>query len=368
MADDRAQRPEIDAEWESLARYLAGECGPEEEHVIRDQLARNAEQGAMLAALDAALTTTTDQPLSTAEIERALQAVRARAALEDASGGHQRDIVPLLREGPTARLARMRWQWRHAGLRAAAAVLVVAGASMLWRATHHSGPSGAAARSAGVASIHYASAVGKVDSIRLSDGSKVVLGPASRLDVAGGYGSASRDVVLHGEAFFDVVHDERVPFVVRTSHATMRDVGTSFTVRSDVDGGTRVAVTTGAVSLVAAHGGAGASVVLRAGDRAVTGANGVQLERGTVSNDDLSWTHGLLVFRDAPLTEVTVGLRRWFGIELVVTDSLIATRRLNATFDGGTVDDVGRVLAAALGGSVRRSGDTLRLGSATNTR
>ena len=92
------------------------------------------------------------------------------------------------------------------------------------------------------------------------------------------------------------------------------------------------------------------------------GANGVRLERGTASSEDLSWTRGVLVFRDAPLGEVTVSLRRWFGIELVVTDTIIASRRLTATFDRSTVDEVGGVLAAALGGSVRRSGDTLRIG------
>jgi ferric-dicitrate binding protein FerR (iron transport regulator) len=101
----------------------------------------------------------------------------------------------------------------------------------------------------------------------------------------------------------------------------------------------------------------------------VAEANGqVRVERGVVSNDDLSWTRGVLVFRDAPFNEVTVGLRRWFGIELVPMDSLITKRRLTATFDGGSPDEVGGVLAAALGGSVRRSGDTLRIGSASPSR
>jgi transmembrane sensor len=252
-------------------------------------------------------------------------------------------------------------------VRAAAAVLVVAGASLLWRAARGPESDEVVARTA-VAATRHVSSVGKLDSIRLADGSRVVLGPSSTLDVAGGFGGTVRTVTLQGDAYFDVVHDERVPFVVRTTHATMRDVGTRFTVHSDVDGGTRVAVTDGAVDMAAAQTGAAAPVVLNAGDRAVAGASGVRIERGTVTSEDLSWTRGVLVFRDAPLAEVTVGLRRWFGIELVATDSLIAARRLTATFDGGTVDEVGGVLAAALGGSVRRSGDTLRIGSAAPAR
>jgi ferric-dicitrate binding protein FerR (iron transport regulator) len=51
-------------------------------------------------------------------------------------------------------------------------------------------------------------------------------------------------------------------------------------------------------------------------------------------------------------------------VKLIVTDSAIASRRLTATFEHASADEVGRVLAAVLGGSVTRAGDTLRLGAA----
>ena len=385
MADDRAQGRDVDAEWESLARYLAGECNPDEAHRVRELLERDADKGALVSALDAALTVPAATPLSAAEVESALSAVRARAVLEETRG--QRDGVLPFPERPTVRPARMRGAWRNTGLRAAAAVLLVAGASLVWRVSRHSDRTAVATRPASAAALHYATAAGRVDSLRLSDGSRVVLGPSSALDVPAGFGDSTRRIALSGDAVFDVVHDERVPFVVQTSAASLRDVGTTFAVHSDETGGTRVAVTSGAVDLttivgaagcgssdsVSARGSkggcAGSSVVLRAGDRAVAQSNGqVRVERGVVTGDDLSWTRGVLVFRDAPFNEVTVGLRRWFGIELVATDSLIIRRRLTATFDGGTPDDVGGVLAAALGGSVRRSGDTLRIGSASPAR
>jgi ferric-dicitrate binding protein FerR (iron transport regulator) len=87
----------------------------------------------------------------------------------------------------------------------------------------------------------------------------------------------------------------------------------------------------------------------------------MRVERGVVTEAERSWTRGLLEFRDAPLATVAVELRRWYGVELIVTDSTIAGRRLTATFDRSSADDVGRVLGAVLGGSVATSGDTLRL-------
>jgi transmembrane sensor len=367
MADDRSQQPDLDADWEALARFLAKESTPEEDRRIRDGLAADADRAALVESLDAALRPEAQSPLSSADVEAALAAVLARRDAERPALSVLRPESTPGAERPTVQVARMRSQWRRAGLRAAAAVLIVAGASMLWRSTR-SAPAGAHGDSLGVASAPpFATSVGRVDSLRLADGTRVVLGPASSLQLVTGYGSTAREVTLTGEAYFDVVHDARVPFVVRTPSATLRDVGTTFTVRSDESGGTRVAVTTGAVDVAARAGGA-APVVLRAGDRAVIAGADVHVERGVVSSDELSWTGGKLVFRDAPIPEVATGLRRWFGLELVVTDSAMARRRLTATFDPDAASDVGAVHAAALGATATRSGDTLRLTPATSAR
>src|SRR5437773_2333720 len=81
------------------------------------------------------------------------------------------------------------------------------------------------------------------------DGSRVILGPDSRLTVRGGYGTASRDVELSGDAYFDVHHDAAKPFAVHVAKAVIEDIGTTFTVESDGADTTTVAVLTGSVRL-----------------------------------------------------------------------------------------------------------------------
>jgi transmembrane sensor len=368
MADDRAQQPDLDAEWEALARFLSKESPPDEERRIRASRAADTDRAALLESLDGALRPAEQQPLSPAEVEAALASVLARRDSVELSSSVVPGGAGSPAERPTVQVARMRVQWKPAALRAAAAVLIVAGGSMLWRSTRSVAGTSRAGAPDVVASVGpFATDVGRVDSVKLADGTRVVLGPASSLDVATGYGTTAREVTLSGEAYFDVVHDARVPFVVRTASATLRDVGTTFTVRSDGVVGTRVAVTTGAVD-VAARAGSAKPVVLHAGDRAVVAGDVVQVERGVVAGDELSWTGGKLVFHDAPIPEVAIGLRRWFGLELVVTDSALARRRLTATFDRDSVSDVSAVLAAALGASATRPGDTLRLTPATPAR
>ena len=363
MTDDREQ-PDLDPQWEALARYLAGESTPEERQRIRALLDGDDDRAALLDALDAALPPREEGRLSPHEVEAALAAVMARrdpapARAPDAAA----DVIPLAPRGASSvRPARLRW--RSSGLRAAAAVLLVAGVSFFWRASRATTESPAGTGSTVSASTAHQTRAGQVDTVRLADGSSVVLGPESRLVLQQDFARRSREIALDGQAFFDVVHDDARPFVVRARGATLRDVGTTFSVRSDSIAGTRVVVTSGAVDVAATPATVSAPTVLRAGDVAEVSGARVRVERGAATDSELSWTRGVLELHDAPLSAVAQELRRWYGVKLVVTDSTIASRRLTATLERATADEIGRVLAAVLGGSVTRSGDTLRLGAA----
>jgi transmembrane sensor len=360
MTDERAERPERDAEWEEVARFLAGESDPGEQRRFRERLAREPERAALVAALDAALTRPPEPPLSAADVDAALAAVRAR---RDASpSGANRPSDP--RVVPIARGAARRDRpavWRRPAVRAAAGVLLLVGATLVWRgAASIERPTAGARPGAGAT---FTTGVGRVDTVALADGSRAILGPATSLTVGAGYGDRAREVTLHGLAFLDVVHDAARPFLVHTASATLRDVGTSFIVRSDSAAGTRVSVTTGAVHVAMTGAPTSSTAVLYAGDRAEVTVENMRVQRGAAAADELAWTRGVLAFRDAPLTTVAAELRRWYGLELVVDDATIAGRTVTATFERADADEVGRVLAAVLGATATRSGDTLRLGA-----
>jgi transmembrane sensor len=212
-----------------------------------------------------------------------------------------------------------------------------------------------------------ATAVGARDSIRLPDGTAVLLGPASRLTLSASYGRGGREVSLDGIARFAVQHDSSAPFVVRAGAAIVRDVGTVFMVRASGDSRqpATVAVTEGAVSLASDRARA-TPVRLGAGDRGELRADGeVVAQRGSVGDGDFAWTRGILDFNDAPMAQVRDELQRWYGVELRV-DSTLATRRLTATFGREPVDEVLRSIALAVGADVTRDGAvaTLRAGGA----
>ncbi|HXC24323.1 MAG TPA: FecR domain-containing protein, partial [Gemmatimonadaceae bacterium] len=77
----------------------------------------------------------------------------------------------------------------------------------------------------------YATTNGQRATITLLDGTTVVLGVASRLDVPGDFAAGNHQVALAGEALFTVLHHMGTPFTVLAGTSQTRVLGTSFVVR-----------------------------------------------------------------------------------------------------------------------------------------
>jgi transmembrane sensor len=162
----------------------------------------------------------------------------------------------------------------------------------------------------------YATAKGERRDIVLSDGTRVALGAASRLEVM--MQRDRRELTLaSGEAAFSVVHDTSRPFVVHVGDRDLRDVGTEFDVVRE-NGMIRVAVREGMVA------------VTRPGiDRSLSLGPGSSLRHKEGSSDTVvmaanpeeafSWRTGRLIYRDRPLSEVVADLTRYGADEVRVT-------------------------------------------------
>ena len=108
----------------------------------------------------------------------------------------------------------------------------------------------------------------KTQTILLPDGSEVTLNAFSKLSYPKEFNDM-RNVKLEGEAFFVVARDESKPFVISTSHASIKVLGTSFNVSSYKNKESiEVIVNTGKVSL-SAKKNLEDKVILNAGDKGV---------------------------------------------------------------------------------------------------
>jgi ferric-dicitrate binding protein FerR (iron transport regulator) len=193
--------------------------------------------------------------------------------------------------------------------------------------------------------------------IRLDDSSVVTLGPATTLRYA--LSRSRRDVMLDGLADFKVTHDTRRPFVVRARNAQTSDLGTEFVVRAyQSDSLTTVSVSSGAVRVSGADSAGG--LTLHAGDVATVDRGGLAATAPSRTASGASlWMRGGLAFSNRPLDEVAEELGRWFDVDVRVGDSVLAHKRITATYASPSLDGVLASIAATTGARFERSGRTI---------
>lgn len=236
---------------------------------------------------------------------------------------------------------------RSAALLAAAALIAaLAGSVLLDRAGARRGSPNAEP----VAMRVISTATGQRADIRLSDGSRVALGVASRLRLAPDFGERSRDVYLDGTAYFDVVHDTTRPFRVHTATAVTQDVGTRFVITAyPGSGSTQVVVAEGAVTLRTPTDSAAHAVQLGAGNLARIAREGTPVVvRAVDPAQYMAWMDGRLVFHDTPLSDVVAELHRWYDEDVRLADSTLARLPLSASFDVESFDQSVQVITTVL--------------------
>jgi transmembrane sensor len=232
---------------------------------------------------------------------------------------------------PVATLYRLRW------VAAAASVLVLAVAVslLLGRDSTPEWETVLAAR-------------GEIRTVVLDDGSIVTLNADSRLEHAVADGGDVRMVRLEGEARFEVASDGRA-FVVETSEARVRVLGTQFSVRARGDA-TAVAVHEGRVAV---ESGSDALELTR--DEAVEVRAGAPVRPlppdAARSADD--WTRGMLTFQRVPLTRALMDVERRFDVEIALTGSWTGTESVSGSFPDQDVRDVLGSLCRIYGCEVR---------------
>lgn len=204
---------------------------------------------------------------------------------------------------------------------------------------------------------------GERATLRLADGSSVVLGAQSTLRYPSHFGAKSRDLYLDGEAYFTVSHRSTHPFVVHTRHAATRVLGTAFLVKSYAnDSVTDVMVTEGKVALRQPDAQSSSGTTLVYGDLAhiddagmITVAHDLPIERY------VEWSRGHLVYRDTPLGEVIPDLEHWYGLTIVLRDPTLAKSRITLTLDVESVEQAIASLSRVSGLTCVRVGNTVTL-------
>jgi len=192
--------------------------------------------------------------------------------------------------------------------------------------------------------------IGEIASVRLDDGSMILLDSASAVDVA--INGDRRDVrLLRGRAFVIVADDPR-PFMIRSGDAEIRDIGTRFSVARE-GGRETVAVEQGVVDLRPASD-ARSHVVLRAGQASAARDGELAPVRTIAPLQAFGWTRKRLYFSQRPLGEVVDELRRYHRGWIVLANRAAATMPISGGLSLADPDAAMRELARLSGTQILR--------------
>lgn len=150
--------------------------------------------------------------------------------------------------------------------------------------------------------------------LTLADGTKVWLNAASSLKFPTTFTGAERVVELTGEGYFEVVHNSKQPFKVKTASQTVQDIGTQFNVNSYADeDASATTLVEGSVKIFGASGQA----LIRPGQQYLLKSNGLSEVKSDVDIDEATaWKNGMFQFDNSDIKTIMRQISRWYNVDV----------------------------------------------------
>ena len=330
------QKSKID--WRLVARYLSGECSPEEKAVIDARISQDkAYREVFLQARDA--WEVTHRPDEGIDEKRAWNVLMQKIRQQD----RPPTSLKIVRHVPTsanrASVIRNNQGWRRTSswgiALAALAVLMIA--VVLLRDALPPQPEAEEL-------LVFQTTAGQRASITLPDGSEAMLNAESRIQLLSSPRDSMRIVQLDGEAFFDIARDSTRPFVIHARHGEVQVLGTSFNMLAYPEtAGIQVAVTEGIVELRNSNNQQSIRLHENTIGEVEEGGDARYIEDVSIEHI-LAWSRGQLIFERTSLDEVQRTLERWFDLEIHTTSD-VSHHHLTATFSDPNPNNVIEVIA-----------------------
>jgi transmembrane sensor len=210
----------------------------------------------------------------------------------------------------------------------AAVILLLAASPLLWLTK----------RSVSPASIPVTAALTKKTTepseykyLLLPDSTQVWLNASSTLEFPARFEGDKREVTLSGEAYFDVRHSQKAPFVIHTGKISTTVLGTSFNIKAYPDRRqVIVAVSTGKVRVSYADR---ALATLVQGQQAKVDSRLNTVEQKKIEPTEVAaWQQGNMSYDDEALEDIIADLERLYNVRIRIDKEAIRTVKVSTSF------------------------------------
>jgi transmembrane sensor len=217
---------------------------------------------------------------------------------------------------------------------------------------------------------------GTKSKLLLPDGTQVWLNSDSRLIYGNSFNDSLREVILEGEAYFDVVKDAKRPFIVHTSGINIRVLGTAFNVKSyPLEPTIEATLVRGLIEVEKNNQPQSSKILLRPNEKLVYNKNedaaqasasvspvadpespvtavrkpesiSISTLPKNISDSvrtETSWIYGKLFFEGDSFRELAPKMERWFNVKIGFLNDKAAAYRFTGVFEN---ENIGEALHA----------------------
>jgi ferric-dicitrate binding protein FerR (iron transport regulator) len=169
-----------------------------------------------------------------------------------------------------------------------------------------------------------ASTAGQIGTLNLADGTKVKMGPETKIFVGDGFPTQFRAVRVEGTASFEVAPNLPLPLRVVVKKGQVIATGTSFVVSGyPSDSAFMVLVREGSVTVKSDKLSSSLTANQTLAVRGSTSETPTEAQRA----EAFGWVDGKFTMTDKPLRDVMEGLTRWFNLDIKIPDTKILDRK-----------------------------------------
>lgn len=165
----------------------------------------------------------------------------------------------------------------------------------------------------------------------LPDSTQVWLNAGSSLEFPDHFNSQKREVFLSGEAYFDVKHADKLPFIIHTGKVFTTVLGTAFNIKA-YPGRKNiiVSVSRGKVSVsrdneLIATLTKGQQLKLSSGDNRIT-------EKNIAVTEVAAWQQGNMVYEDERLEDIISDLERMYNVKIRIDNASLRNVQISTSF------------------------------------
>lgn len=327
---------------ETLDRFLAGECSDDEYRKVQQWIRADKKNHDIIASLRVVPVTHTQRDFQTEEVNAVWQRFKQeylQARLLPSSRGYKG--MGFTGSGKSYR-----------GMFLGAAVMIfgigIGGKVLadLFRTSDHA---------IAVANERvYSTGKGQRITVQLPEGSRVTLGPETRIVLKSAFSELAKEITVEGAAYFEVTANPTSPMLVRTSSAIAQVIGTAFSVvQYPGDSVAKVVVEQGKVAVRATNmEGLQRSekplVLTRSEMSEITASQSPSYFSDVDLGEELGWVSGQLHFKGMSVRDIASVLERWYDVELMIPDSRISNKKITASFGREGIIDILAQLCSAI--------------------